>query len=304
MAAELAARQLLGTPPLYAPHPRLEYQLKAGQDVRRFGRRIATDDLGLRSEPLEVPRPATRPRIVVMGDSVVNGGSLVDHDELATTLLARWLPRASGTGQRVEVANVSAGSWGPGNWRAFAEDPGFLGADAVVLVVSSHDATDNPTFAPLDPRTHPTRAPVSAIADVITRYLPRALPDTGAATGPDPLEPLDEVAVAVGLRDLEMLLRLAQARVPRVLVMQHLDRRELPPSQPGPGHGRIRTLCDALGVEVHSLGPRLAAALRAGTDPYRDSIHLNPAGQVLLAQAIEAALSSPPPVHTMRRAEP
>ena len=46
----------------------------------------------------------------------------------------------------------------------------------VVLVASSHDVTDNPTFAPLDPNTHPTKKPLLALTEGLTRYLPRYLP--------------------------------------------------------------------------------------------------------------------------------
>lgn len=46
----------------------------------------------------------------------------------------------------------------------------------VVLVASSHDVTDNPTFAPPDPNTHPTKKPLLALTEGLTRYLPRYLP--------------------------------------------------------------------------------------------------------------------------------
>jgi lysophospholipase L1-like esterase len=285
VTAELAARFLLGlgTPPLYVADPRLEYRLKPHQDLHRFGRRIVTNSWGMRSGELSVPKPAWRQRVVVMGDSVVNGGSLIDQHELATSIVQRR--RAESAATQVEVANVSAGSWGPGNWRAFAEDSGLFGADVLVLVISSHDASDNPTFAPLDETEQPTRAPISALLEGLSRYAPRVLP-TGEGSGPPPLDGSGSAATADAMRDLAVLLRLARATVPRVVVLQHPDRRELPPGLPADGYRHVREVCASTEVECHDLAPYLVESLRLGVNPYRDTIHLNATGQALLASAI------------------
>jgi len=289
-AGELFARYGLGlgTPPVYEPDARMEYRLQPNQDLRRFGRRFVTNELGLRSDPLTTPKPADARRVLVMGDSVVNGGSLIDHADLATTLLQQ---RGMGSG-RMEVVNVSAGSWGPGNWLAFARDPGLLAADALVLVVSSHDYADNPSFAPLDPSTQPMRRPVSALAEGVLTYLPRYLPiGQGSESSTPALDGASEQNVTRAMGDLEALLQHARRSVPLVIVLQHLDRRELPPSRPAAGYWRIRSVCAAAGVSVRSLGPALAKALTAGVDPYRDTIHLNKSGQALLASVVASALA-------------
>jgi hypothetical protein len=49
--------------------------------------------------------------ILVLGDSVVNGLSLIDQSEIATSLLS---VRLAARGDRaIVVGNISAGSWGP-----------------------------------------------------------------------------------------------------------------------------------------------------------------------------------------------
>lgn len=71
-------------------------------------------------------------RVYVVGDSVVNGGALTDHEMLATTLLQRARPQ-------MQVCNVSAGSWEPGNYAAcFRRHPGLRGG-WLVVVLNSHD---------------------------------------------------------------------------------------------------------------------------------------------------------------------
>ena len=177
LAGEWFARSVLGLgdPPLSITHPRIEYLYAPNQDVRRFGKRFLVNDYSMRSAPLAARKGADERRVLVFGDSVVNGGNLTNHQDLATTRLAHDLRPFAG-GNKVVVGNVSAGSWGPGNWLAYSQAYGFFEADVVVLVASSHDVTDNPTFAPLDPNTHPTKKPLLALTEGLTRYLPRYLP--------------------------------------------------------------------------------------------------------------------------------
>jgi hypothetical protein len=150
-------------------HPSIEYLYQPNQDVRRFGNRILINAYGMRSPdfPALKQDPDER-RILVFGDSVLNGGAQTDHEALATSILSRQL--ADVWHKPLVVGNVSAGSWGPGNWLAYAREYGLFDADAVVLVMSSHDTADNPTFAPLNPNTHPTECPWTAVGEGLTRY--------------------------------------------------------------------------------------------------------------------------------------
>ena len=171
--AEVLSRYYLGlgTPPLSVAHPTIEYMFKPNQEVTRFGNRFVINRYGMRTDDFPAQKRPGELRIMVYGDSVVNGGNLTDHAGLATTMLRRELEAR--TGRDVVVGNISAGSWGPGNWLAYAREYGFFGADMIVLVISSHDSGDVPTFQPLDPATHPTESPVSAFWEGIERYVPR-----------------------------------------------------------------------------------------------------------------------------------
>ena len=156
----------LGTPPLSITHPKIEYMFKPNQDLQRFGNHQIYNEIGMRSA--EMATLPQKRQILVFGDSVLNGGNLTDHGDLATT-------RA--TTKDVFFGNVSAGSWGPQNIGAWIDEFGFQGADAAVLVLSSHDLGDLPTFEPLNPNTHPTAQPMSALLEGFSRYLPRFLPN-------------------------------------------------------------------------------------------------------------------------------
>lgn len=175
--AELGARYVLGlgTLPLSVTHPTIEYMFAPNQDVQRFGNRQLYNEFGMRSVGMEeVFQPR---RVLVLGDSVLNGGNQTDHADLATTL---------STDDKIFFGNVSAGSWGPANMGAWIDRYGFLEADTLVVVLSSHDLRDIPTFAALDPLTHPTRMPVSALVEGVERFLPRYLPASLTATNSAP----------------------------------------------------------------------------------------------------------------------
>jgi hypothetical protein len=295
LAAEAFARYYLGlgTPPLFIAHPTIEYMYKPNQGVRRFGNRFIVNAYGMRSEPFEPHKQAGELRVMVFGDSVLNGGTLTDHKDLATTVLAKTL--AQRTGRQVTVGHISTGSWGPGNWLAYAREYGFFDADIIALVVSSHDYGDNPTFAKLNEATHPTHAPPAALIEGVTRYLPRYLPSTAPKVtdidtgGYAPVPTREAVTHALG--DLKTFLELAQRQSRRVIVFQHFEKRELYFAATPEGHARIKQLCDELGIGTVDLARAFRGALQRGLSPYRDNIHPTQLGQQLLADSMLAAFA-------------
>ena len=299
--AELVSRSVLGlgTPPLSVTHPTIEYLFRPDQDLYRFGNHIVINGFGMRSRPFAKTRGPGELRVMIFGDSILNGGNRIDQAELATTIVEEEL--AHGTGHDVIVGNISAKSWGPGNWLAYAEAYGFFDADIVAVVVSSHDWRDNPSFAPLNPDTHPTAPPVSAFVEGLTRYLPRYIPalrraqepaaevDSGTGRGDDP-------AVRRSLADFSRLLQLARAAADSVLVVQHWERSEVEGGIAKPGYAEFHAICEAMQVPCVSLMPYYRRALDEGINPYQDNIHLNAAGQQILAQALIEALGRLGPV--------
>ncbi|WP_346289833.1 SGNH/GDSL hydrolase family protein [Sphaerothrix gracilis] len=283
----------LGSPPLSSPHPTVEYLYQPNQDVFRFGNRFITNQYGMRSELFaEKKKLDSEIRVMVFGDSVLNGGSLTDQDSLATSLLAAaWEKKLN---RKVIVGNISAGSWGPGNWLAYAQAYGFFEADVVILLLSSHDAYDNPTFQPLDLNTHPQKAPVSALQEAIARYLPRYF--AKITRRPAIVQPSDrDIALATdqGISDLKEFLLLAQQQTPHVFLFLHPTRSEARTGQQENGYEQIYTLSTDLGISTFSLHEAFHNALQQReADPYRsnDNIHPSEAGQKLIADAIQRTI--------------
>jgi len=291
-AGEIVARLILGlgTPVLYVAHPLIEYMMRPNQDVRRFGKHVLVNAYGMRSEQFPAHKTDARElRVLVMGDSVVNGGSLTDQSLLATSLLHEELARS--TGRRVVVGNVSAGSWGPQNLLAWSKVYGFFDADYVVVVLSSHDASDVPTFAPLDPLQQPTSNPISALLEGATRYLPRYLPsylqrtpvpDSTAPQGDADFQPARPEALAAARE----LLRAARSAGSCVAMVQHLTQNEQ--SGAGRGHDALEAIADEL--DIFHVDDAEAVKTAAAQQPYRDNIHFSDAGQAVLAKVLLEAI--------------
>jgi hypothetical protein len=163
----------------------------------------------------------------------------------------------------------------------------------MVLVISSHDSADSPNFQPLDEQTHPTRRPVSALLEGITRYLPRYLPQLGTTDEPHQLDESGRLTdreieknEAQGLGDLQKFLLAAKQGAGQVLVFQHWDKEEIEKGEAKPGNRHIGDLCRSMGISPIQLAPYFSTSLKCGSNPYRDTIHPNDVGQRLIAAAI------------------
>jgi hypothetical protein len=289
-AGELWARFYLGLgePPLSQTHPTIEYLFKPNQNVHRFGNSFRTNRYGMRSDDFPPQKIDARElRVMVYGDSVVNGGNLTDQSRVATSILQRAL--AHDLHRSVVVGNISAGSWGPPNEFAYLRQYGFLDADIVVLVLSSSDYDDAPTFEPLNPSTHPTEAPVSALWEGITRYLPRYL--NGASVNesgvvPDARHVANKRDIQVSLAAEREFLEMAKGEPVKVLVVQHWTASELRSRKPLQGHADIGRVAVQAAIPVYDDADKLQAFLNAGRNPFRDDIHLNDDGQQALAELL------------------
>ncbi|WLT39310.1 hypothetical protein NON20_06955 [Synechocystis sp. B12] len=96
----------LGDPPLSVTHPTIEYMFKPNQDAIRFGNRFRTNSYGMRSEELPKSKNDSELRVLVFGDSVINGGNLTDQSDLATEIVKSEISQ----NKELTIANISAGS--------------------------------------------------------------------------------------------------------------------------------------------------------------------------------------------------
>lgn len=289
IAAELILRAFvgLGDPPIYFTDDKFEYAVKPGT-YHRFGHEIFYNRFSMRSAEVEPRKTDPRElRFLILGDSIVNGGSPTSNSELATMLLEPKLTQEFGRPTR--VLNIAQGSWGPRNMLGYLEKFGSFEADGAVLVLNSIDYGDEPTFAPLT-ADQPTSRPILAIQEGLQNYLPRAIEKILGPSGPadDDTNP----PVERGTRSLDSLsalvTRLREDKIPLMVVM-HLRRTEVE-GRPLIGHAKIVERLKALGVEVIESAPVFQKHY-ADTPPIlRDDAHPSGAGQRILAEVLKAAI--------------
>jgi len=306
----------LGDPPLSIVDAEVGYRFKPDSKFRRFGRDVSFNSFSMRSGPVTTQK--TNPqelRIMVIGDSVVNGGALTDDSELATAHLQQQLSRS--LGRPVYVGNISAGSWGPPNQLAFVKKFGLFDADAVVLVLSSHDLDEDDPDSSGVGRSHdmPDKSPTLALTEFFFRYtspgrwMTSKLQATSLSGGSNQ-STTTSVAIQTSTGEsqpttskwavhensvaaLEQLLTLcSESRVP-VIVVQHPELSEVQGDFLN-GHSQIAQIAQNANVRIIQLQPAFAEAMKAGKFPYRpgDVIHPSAAGQQVIAKVLLPVIES------------
>lgn len=167
----------LGDPPLYQAISGVDYDLQPSKTYSRFHNRFAVNRYSMRSD--DFPPQKSSPnelRVLVVGDSVVYGGVLIDQSEIDTEIVKRSLHEQ--LHRPVVVGNISAKGWGPPSELAYLKQNGTFDADIVILELSSHDYADVPAADPvvgISP-DFPDKKPALALMDLVETYLvPRYL---------------------------------------------------------------------------------------------------------------------------------
>jgi hypothetical protein len=173
---ELALRYFFGfgRPLIYQGDPEIGYRLAPNQSTRRFGNHIAINQYSMRSAAISPQRPAPNLRVLIIGDSVANGGWWTDQaNTISEVLKAKLTDADRPVASTVEVLNASANSWGPRNELAYLTRFGLFESQYLVLIINTDDlfsTTPTSLVVGVD-RNYPDRLPGSAIAEVVQRYV-------------------------------------------------------------------------------------------------------------------------------------
>ncbi len=114
LAIEVGLREFFGfgNPLIYVTDEQIGYLLAPNQRTRRFGNQIEINQYSMRSPNIEqIPLPSTL-RLLLLGDSIANGGWWTDQSQTISSLMMSSLGKSSHYRQ-VEVLNASTNSWGP-----------------------------------------------------------------------------------------------------------------------------------------------------------------------------------------------
>lgn len=288
-----------GNPLIYLADPNIGYLLAPNQTVRRFGNRIAINAYSMRSPAIASERPANTWRVMLLGDSVANGGWWTDQANTISEMLAQQIrPALKGTDwQQVEVLNASANSWGPRNELAYLQRFGTFGAQAVVLIINTDDlfATAPSSLQVGKDLNYPARKPSFAITEVLNRYLfPKAPdPEFQAKFKEIQAEPGDRVGF--NLTAMQQIKALVNQQGGALLVVMTPLLRETK-AKNGPrdyelkARQRLRDFMTAEQIRYVDFLPAFDA-IAEPQSLYHDHIHLSPAGNQLVSETIQRSLS-------------
>lgn len=171
IALELTLRYKygLGNPILMQKDEEIGYRVQPNQKVTRFGRNIQYNEYSQRSPDIQPDKSEDTLRILMIGDSVLNGGYPIDQQETITALLAQKLSMPK---RRVEVLNASSGSWGIGNQLAYLKKFGTFNSDILIVQIGTHDLIQpTSTSEKVGNDVHfPDKRPTTAIDEAWNRY--------------------------------------------------------------------------------------------------------------------------------------
>jgi hypothetical protein len=185
VAIEIGLRSLFGfgNPLIYIGDEKIGYLLAPNQQTYRFGSRIEINEFSMRSGKIsKIPAPGTF-RVLLLGDSIANGGWWTDQKNTISHLLMNSLTHSSNY-QQIEVLNASANSWSPRNELAYLQKFGTFQSQNIVLLINTDDLFGTaPTSLPVGrDKNYPDRKPPLAIVEVLQRYTfkQKAIPELEA----------------------------------------------------------------------------------------------------------------------------
>ena len=278
-----------GSPLLYVADPEVGYLLAPNQYTRRFGNRILVNQYSMRSSPLEIIRPASTLRVLIVGDSIANGGWWTDQDDTISSLLTRSLQGGDiGTFNEVEVLNASANSWSPRNELAYLQRFGTFNSQFVVLLINTDDLFGTaPTSLPVGcDRNYPDHKPILALAEFWQRYIIKPQPMAAVQSESGDI-------VGINLEAISTIQAFTREHNSQFLLVMTPLWREV--GEPGPRDYEIKSRQRLINFtqEQQITYIDFLPLLNAHPHPktlYHDHIHFNVQGHQFISQIIERSL--------------
>lgn len=292
----------VGSPPLLKADKQTGYLFQKNQNLYRFGSHIHINSYHQRSEEVVLADSSRFTRVLFLGDSVTWGGERIDqadtYPELFEEQFGKWCSPP------VEALNASAGSWGIGNLRAYAERFGFFGSNLVVLQIGERDLTqpmsDSTGIGSLC--TSPRSAPALAVQEAFKCFGPRLLnrlekwmswseagqtQEKTPSTSTEAVDEQEKRQFEKNMEHLQALITDIRASEKPVAVLYNPLREHVGPNggEPPPWYGKFRRRLDRQNVPMIDL-QSMWKNKEGANKYYRDYIHPNQRGNVALAKVI------------------
>ena len=274
-----------GDPLLYVSDRQIGYLLAPNQTVRRLGNRIQINEYSMRNSAIAATRPDLTLRVLMIGDSIVNGGWWTDQNDTLSETLAAYLNAFKPS---VEVLNASANSWSPRNELAYLQRFGLFQAQILVLVINTDDlfATAPTSLAVGHDRNYPDRKPPLALAEVISRYLLPTPPMSDALKAVQ-AEGGDRVGIVLdAIRQIDHLTRQNKARFLLVMTPLLRELEQAPRDYELVARQRLSAFAQIESIQYIDFLTVFNAEIKTPKDVYHDHIHLNQIGNKWVSESI------------------
>ncbi|WP_414576689.1 SGNH/GDSL hydrolase family protein [Anabaena sp. CCY 9402-a] len=301
VTSEITLRFLLGLghPVLSQADNYTGYRFQPNQQIFRFGKIIKYNQYSQRSAPITPQKPQGKFRILMLGDSVLNGGNPTDQKQIITELLKTKIQTSE---QLAEVLNASAGSWGIGNQLGYLKKFGTFESDIIIMQIGTHDITQPTSTSErigLDPN-YPEHPPLLAIQEALTRYIiPRLLGDLNLNPVSNKEIPQIEIMqkdqqFQENMKSLTMAVNIVREKQIPIYVLFTPNRDDLIPQPITPPHKQeFMQVLKSLQVplfDTYEAWSKLPTNVVNGY--YRDEVHLNEKGNESVATLIYKQLCS------------
>ncbi|MDJ1172925.1 SGNH/GDSL hydrolase family protein [Roseofilum capinflatum] len=272
----------LGKPALVQADSDTGYRFQPNQDLWRFGRTIIYNQYSQRSDPITPEKTPGTLRILMVGDSVLNGGNPIDQPD---TISEKLKVQLENSGYPLEILNASSGSWGLGNQWGYLQKFGLFDSDLVILQIGVHDLVQpTSTSDAVGSIYFPDRPPLLAISEAWSRYAwPRIqgyfpLNAPSSEIPQSQLQP--EEQFTENMDTLQAMIRFIRAQDIPILVVFTPNRFDLIPNpQIPPYYPEFFTLLESEKIPVVDVYQAWSTLSPSVIDSFfRDSVHLNEQG--------------------------
>jgi lysophospholipase L1-like esterase len=273
----------LGTPLLYEKDTMCGYRVVPNQNIRRFGNHLFYNAQGLRSSAMTPLPNLGITRVLCVGDSITYGGAQTDQSRTYPALLKDDLMAGL---PHTEVLNASAGGWAPDNELGFLREYGTFGSQIVVLEIGTNDLCQGPVPDDLLETnvSFPTQTPMCALQDGFSRYF---LP-----TDPGVEQTASQQALWHDLLTIRQMVELVRSQHAQPVIL-HMEMPDgMKPKDPVYTVGRAKLLQMAAALHVPVVLPDDAIRRAGGARLFRDSMHPNADGNVVVAKSLTPMLLS------------
>jgi len=279
-----------GNPLIYIADDDIGYLLAPNQVTRRNGNLIKINNYSMRSEPINLTKTAQDLRILLLGDSIANGGWWTNQDKTISSLLERFLSEKKLGFNRVEVLNASANSWGVRNQLAYLQKYGTFSIDILILLLNTDDLFSSAP-SPLNvgrSLSYPDKKPTFALQEFFQKVFP-------SPTHPD-LKNLSREKGDIVKFNLDALLEIngiaKENKINFVVALTPLKREVLPPYSKDyelRARDRLKSLIEEQDITYIDFLP----FFKEENNPeslYHDHIHLNGKGNDFVMKNIASTM--------------